>query len=56
MYCKDCVYFKEWKSFGAAMCEVTSNSVESLDKACESFIPKGRFSEWGEEMSGNVCR
>lgn len=56
MYCRDCVFFKLWKSFGAAMCEATSKSVEPLDRACDSFTPKGRFSEWGEETCGGGCR
>lgn len=56
MNCKDCAFFKLWKSFGAAMCEATSQSVEPIDKACENFTPKGRFTEWGEETCGGVCR
>lgn len=56
MYCRDCVFFKEWKSFGSAMCEVSLTSVGYLDQACKSFTPKGRFNEWGEETRGKVCR
>lgn len=56
MYCRDCVFFKEWKSFGSAMCEFTLKSIEPHDKACESFTPKGRFNEWGEEICSRACR
>ncbi|MCL6638738.1 MAG: hypothetical protein K6T80_03540 [Firmicutes bacterium] len=58
MFCKDCVFFKMWKSFGSAMCEALSKPVEPMDKACERFAPKGRYGEWGEESCGcsGACR
>jgi hypothetical protein len=57
VYCRDCAFFKEWKSFGSAMCEVSFTSVGYLDQACKSFTPKGRFNEWGEQTPrGKVCR
>ncbi len=56
MYCKDCVYFRSWKAFGAAMCEAGSKAVEPYDETCELFVPKGRYSEWGEELGCGFCR
>jgi hypothetical protein len=58
MYCKDCVFFKQWKSFDAAICtEPPENKpVEALDKACKDFIPRGPFGEWGESTCGVTCR
>jgi hypothetical protein len=56
MKCRDCVFFKTWKSFGAAMCEATKKSVEPLTKACENFIPRGVYDEWGEKTGGETCR
>jgi hypothetical protein len=56
MNCRDCVFFKTWKSFDAAMCEAFKKPVEPLDRACENFTPKGLISEWGEKNSGETCR
>jgi hypothetical protein len=56
MNCRDCVFFKTWKSFDAAMCEVTKKLVEPLARSCENFAPRGLFSEWGENISGEKCR
>jgi hypothetical protein len=56
MKCRDCVFFKTWKSFGAAMCEATKKSVDPLEKACENFIPRGVYDEWGEKTGGETCR
>lgn len=53
MYCKDCAYFKFWRYFGAAMCEITSQPIELPGKICEKFIPKGNLTEWGEENRGS---
>jgi hypothetical protein len=56
MKCRDCVFFKTWKSFEAAMCEKTKKPVEPQAKTCEKFLPKGRYNEWGEKDSGETCR
>ncbi|NLI12777.1 hypothetical protein [Pelotomaculum propionicicum] len=56
MNCKDCVFFKTFASFDGAICRATSQPVDPLAKACDKFIPQGRFSEWGEETGGHSCR
>jgi|BioPla2DNA2_1021312.scaffolds.fasta_scaffold59991_1 hypothetical protein len=58
IYCKDCVFFKQWKYFDAAICTRPSGNkpVEALSKVCQDFIPRGPFSEWGEETCGPTCR
>jgi len=56
MNCKDCAFFKTWASFDAAMCRATLQQVDPLAKACEKFMPQGRFTEWGEETRRQSCR
>lgn len=56
MSCRDCVFFKAWKSFAAAMCEATKLPAEPMDRPCEKFTPKGIINEWGEKTTGESCR
>lgn len=56
MHCRDCVFFKTWRSFEAAMCEATNKPAEPMDKPCENFNPRGMTNEWGEKTSGETCR
>lgn len=56
MHCRDCVFFKTWKSFGAAMCEATKLPADPMDKPCEKFAPRGMSNEWGEGTTGLTCR
>ena len=55
MHCRDCVFFKTWKSFEAAVCEAAKKPAGPMDKPCEKFTPRGAVSEWGEKTTGGPC-
>lgn len=58
MYCKDCLYFKELKSAGKALCRKTGKLVENDDRPCDDFILRGHMmDEWGQSpCGGGTCR
>jgi len=52
MFCKDCLYFKQWKAIEAAVCDKTGQSVETSGRPCDDFVSKHQYTnEWGESQT-----
>jgi hypothetical protein len=55
MLCKDCLYFKQWKSIETAVCQKTGQTVETSSRPCDDFVSKMQLTdEWGESTE-NKC-
>lgn len=58
MFCKDCLFFKQWKSVNTSMCEKFRKHVDTRERPCDEFISKIEMSnEWGERTDrlGRSC-